>query len=430
MRLNRTVMLAVAVAGISTSSASAQVLLDRFYRMGDSPDGEGASAGSSVSSSLFGLTFDDAFKAGQVNGLPTGEAVDLFPTSGSPTYASITGRPDGQGGLGIRFDGNDALSGARLGLPADSFTSVEPNSYDLTGIADRGLQAWVNVDAFGSTALQTIVADTNQHGLQINESGNFAMLYAGESFDSGVDASGGGWFHAMVVRPEGAAGGSRLYINGEAVAFAPGGYNGADNADLVVGGGTVATGEPELGAEGDFFSGIVDDLKLFVIGDVTSAPDPSSTADPLNIQAQTVQAFTSEFDLAVDNDFISFKRTEATGQAVAGDLNLDGVFDGHLPGGADRAAFTSGWFSTNELSGAQLGDLSTFQGGDLNFDGVTDIVDLVEFQSLIAARAGGVAISAAELAAVPEPAATCLAAMTVCCGLASRRRPTATTARS
>jgi hypothetical protein len=58
------------------------------------------------------------------------------------------------------------------------------------------------------------------------------------------------------------------------------------------------------------------------------------------------------------------------------------------------------------VNGRQLGDLSTFQNGDLNFDGITDIFDLAQFQSLIAAQPGGSAVTAAELGAVPEPAST------------------------
>jgi hypothetical protein len=132
---------------------------------------------------------------------------------------------------------------------------------------------------------------------------------------------------------------------------------------------------------------------------------------------QTVQSFTSRFDLDSDNDFIFFERTEnvagANPQPVGGDFNLDGMFDGHLVNGADRMRFTAGWFSRKVVNGRQLGDLSTFQNGDINFDGITNIFDLAQFQALIAAQPGGAAVTAAELqGAVPEPA-TVLLAVTV-----------------
>ena len=60
----------------------------------------------------------------------------------------------------------------------------------------------------------------------------------------------------------------------------------------------------------------------------------------------------------------------------------------------------------NLVNGIRVGDLNSFGSGDLNFDGVTDIFDLVEMQAALIGS-GFAAITPAELAGgatVPEPA--------------------------
>ena len=127
--------------------------------MGD--DGaEGASAGAAVST-----TFDSAGSPG------LGQLVDLTAVN-SPTYSTISGRPDGGSGLGIQFNGasNQYLHGFNLGFPQTSFsaashTTTTGGSLDYQGISNRGLQFWARPT---STAVQSLVMDTNQHGVRIN----------------------------------------------------------------------------------------------------------------------------------------------------------------------------------------------------------------------------------------------------------------------
>ena len=169
-----------------------------------------------------------------------GQLVDLTAVN-SPVYAAISGRPDGVGGRGIQFNAAQSqyLHGFNLGFPENSFsaathTTLSGGTLDYLGIGNRGFQFWVRPT---STAAQTMVMDTNQHGARISSSGKFSMRYDGLDFDSTLSVVPNTWYHVEVVRPNGAANGARMFVNGVAVAAAPGGYD-DDWADLVVGANT------------------------------------------------------------------------------------------------------------------------------------------------------------------------------------------------
>lgn len=369
----------VSVLGVVAYSAT----LDRDYRMGDDP-AEGAVTGGPVT-----VTFDSAGLPGQ------GQLVDLTAVN-TPTYVAITGRPDGVGGRGIQFNAaqQEYLHGYNLGFPQDSFSAASHHTptggnLDYLGISNRGLQFWVFPM---STAVQTLVMDTNQHGVRINANGKFSMRYANIDYESTVTVVPNTWYHVEVVRPAGAANGSWMFVNGVAVAAAPGGYNN-DWADLTVGTNTAGDDQPSPGFTGgteEFFTGIIDDLKLFVIGTSTSA-------NPVNY---------GSFNLAVDNDYVASPITGIKG--VAGDVNNDGVLNQ-----ADKNAFISGWMRRRVINGIQIGDMVSRGQGDLNLDGITNIFDLLIFQNALSG-AGMAAITAAELrgATVPEPTSAVLALLT------------------
>jgi hypothetical protein len=381
-----------AAAAALTISAASAATLDRDYKFGDEA-GEGAVNGGPVTT-----TFDSAGQPG------SGQLVDLTAVN-SPTYVAITGRPDNVGGRGIQFNAvqMEYLHGFNLGFPEDSFSAASHHtpsggSLDYLGIGDRGLQVWVRP---ASTAVQTVVMDTNQHGVRINSNGRFSMRYAGVDYESTQSVMPETWYHVEVVRPAGAANGARMYINGVAVAAAPGGYN-DDWADLTV--GTNTAGDDQLspgftGGTEEFFSGIIDDLKMFVIGTSTSAT-------PVDYGG---------FNLAVDNQFVASTVTGIKG--VAGDVNNDGTLNQ-----ADKDAFIAGWLDRRLVNGIQIGDMLSRGGGDLNLDGITDIHDLLVLQNALPA-AGLSAITAAELsAAVPEPATALLLLTAVVFALPSRNR--------
>jgi hypothetical protein len=346
--------LAAAAALSFAALASANVTVDRDYRLGDAA-GEGAVNSANVGSgNAFGTTFDAA-------GLPgMSQLIDLNPVN-SPVYRTITGRPDGIGGFGVEFNGalEEYLRAPNLGDPSVSVSSIGGGgTIDYSGIVNRGLQFWVKPSA---TTAQTLVMDTNRHGARINAAGKFSMRYNNADYDSTLSVVPNTWYHVMVVRPFGAANGSRMYVNGNAVAFGPGGYD-DDFSELVVGSNT--------GGDAMTFTG-------------------------------------GTFNLATDNDYIAHFLSP-----VAGDVTNNGVLDQ-----ADKTAFIAGWYDRRLIptntgfitTFTQLGDMTSRTAGDLNFDGITDIFDLVILQNALTG-AGIPAITPAEIAAasVPEPSTAVL----------------------
>jgi hypothetical protein len=275
------------------------------------------------------------------------------------------------------------LHGFNLGFPEESFSASSHHTesggaLDYVGISNRGFQFWVRPT---STAVQTLVMDTNQHGVRINANSRFSMRYAGNDYESTLAVTPNTWYHVEVVRPAGAANGSRMFINGVAVAAAPGGYN-DDWADLTVGTNTAGDDQSSPGFTGgtaEFFSGIVDELKMFVIGTSTS----------------TTPTAYGGFSLATDNDFVASPITGI--KSVAGDVTNDGMLNQ-----ADKDAFIAGWMDRRIIGGIQVGDLVSRGQGDLNLDGITNIQDLLVFQNALSG-AGMATITAADLQGVPEP---------------------------
>lgn len=380
LRLAAAALFLLSTLFLSSGQASTN---DRDYKMGDGGDSPAAS-----DSSIVGITFDDA-------GQPSMNQLHDLVASGSPVYRTISGRPDGGSGLGIELSGSSQfLRGARLGLPDTTASSILGDfggTLNYSGLVNRGFQFWVQPAA---TSAQSMVMDTNQHGARINASGNFSMRYNNVDFDSTVAVETDTWYHVMVVRPEGAANGAQMYVDGVAVAAAPGGYDGADTADLVVGSNTAgddgfAGGEGFLGGTEEFFSGIIDDLTLFVIGDNSADVGPPPGQDYGN------------FNFATDNGFAAF-----TISGVAGDVDNNGILEE-----ADKTAFIAGWMNENLVNDIRVGDLNSLGDGDLNYDGITDIYDLVIMQAVLPV-AGLSTITTAELSGVPEPASVTLLLIT------------------
>jgi len=392
MKIARGIIKLLVGTGIGLMMAAtsvATITLDRDYKMGDDPS-EGAVNGGSVSS-----TFDSAGQPGQ------GQLVDLTAVN-TPTYVSISGRPDGVGGLGIQFNAaqQQYLHGFNLGFPQDSFsasshTTQTGGTLDYAGISNRGMQFWVRPT---STAVQTVVMDTNQHGVRIDSNGKFSMRYANVDYQSSVSVVPNTWYHIEVVRPAGAANGSRMYINGVAAAVASGGYD-DDWADLVVGSntagddaGTHAAIPSPVGFTGgtqEFFSGTVDNLKLFVLGTSTS----------------TNPVAYGTFTFPTDNEFSASPISGLKG--IPGDVTNNGIFDN-----ADKTAFIAGWLQKHVVNGVQIGDMASHAMGDLNFDGITNIQDLLIMQQALSGAGLG-AITSSDLAGVPEPASIALLLLTV-----------------
>ncbi len=358
--------------GLACPSVHGSFTNDREYLFGDDGGEEGVAgqpAGVDIDGDLF--TFDSA------------GAFQDMQVLGGPLYADVSGRPfAGSSQVGIAFDGvDDYLAAANLNLPANSVASVTqggPENY--VGLTNRGLQFWVRPGGAGANngLAQSLVLDSNEHGVRITENDTWAMRYAKQDFDTGIAVQFDQWHHVMVVRPFGTAGGSRMYVNGVAVAFAPGGYTGANTEDLVVGSNTSLDAQGNFtGGTEEFFRGIMDDLSLFILGD--------NSNNGLNPPGQDWGSFV----IQTDNQFIAMSLT-----GVDGDVNQDGVLNGD-----DVDDFIAGWNSRRLVNGQELGDLISLSRGDLNFDGRVDIFDAVLLDNALT----GQGLAGLSFAALPEP---------------------------
>jgi hypothetical protein len=276
---------------------------------------------------------------------------------------------------------------------------------DYSGISNRGLQLWVNPfdGTLSNGSIQTLVQDTTQHGVSISGLGTWVMEYGGQQFDTGVavkrdsasDGSGG-WHHIMLVRPFGAAGGGRMYVDGQGIGAIAGGYNGADANYLTVGAttGDLANENPnDDPGQSNFFRGVIDNLELFVLG-------------------QNGSANFGTFNFATDNQFAANQLQ----QFSAADVNRDGNVNQ-----GDVGVLAANFDTANRVNGVVLPDLAFRGRGDLNLDGSIDLLDaFILHQGLLAVGEAGINF-AALTGAIPEPTSWCLAAG-VCCALASGRR--------
>lgn len=382
MNIRRRILTTVTMIAASVSVAaiaSANGTLIRWHKMGEE---EGGSNNSAVSTTL------DS-PVGVIDGIPDIQALDLN-ANNTPTYRTISGRPDGVGGIGIEFAAaqQEYLSGQSLNWPEQSALSDSQGGlYNLTGIANRGFQFWVRPT---STAVQSLVMDTNEHGVRINSNGKFSMRYAGLDYESTLSVAPNTWYHVEVVRPSGVGNGSRMYINGNAVAVAvpPNDYAADQVTNMTVGSNTAGDGE--------FFSGIIDDLRMFVIG---------TSAAPYNY---------GTFAFPADNAYAASPITGIKG--IAGDVSNNGSL-----GPEDKTAFIAGWMDRRLVNGVQIADMTSRSQGDLNLDGITNIKDLVLLQNaLIGAGIG--TITADELGGVPEPTTALLVIFAVLPIVISGRR--------
>jgi hypothetical protein len=394
LRRNGVIVAASTIALAIAARAVGGVTIDRNYLLGDADNANGTPAAGVLvgSTTANGESFDSQGTPGTVT------IITLAP-NGAPVYADVTGRPQLVGpGLGVVFDGaDDFLTGFRLGQPATSVSSIastqshplDPSTtivgtLDYTNISDLGFQFWVKPSSAGSGLDQSVVLDTNQHGVRITNSGNWSLRYGGADFDSTEVVAFDAWHHLMVVRPYGAAGGARMYVDGNAVAFAPGNYDTTDANYLTLGASTGNLADGVGGNEpggSEFFAGIIDDLEMFVLG---LSPSTQYGA----------------FVLQEDNAFIA---GQISGKPL-GDVNLDNSVDE-----SDIVRFLEHWQEVKRINGMVLGDLQTRMNGDLNFDGVIDIFDanMLHKGLLAAGFAGGLDFSRLAID-VPEPSAATL----------------------
>ena len=410
---------ALAAAGMSASDSEA-FTLDRDYTFGDSSFSENAVAGADVgSASVNGATRDDAGMPGM------NQIIDLLPQGNLfilPKYVAVNDRPDGVSGLGIELNplgleeqylrtGFEEALNFPERSPSSTFSTG--GTIDYTVISDRGFSIWAKPSALPTAGNQaSIVMDTNQHGVFIDDAGNYGMRYADRDYASEIPAVVGEWAHLSVVRSFGPGNGSILYVDGVAAAATTGQYRiervvnedtptsnieDLDTSPLVVGGSTGAL-ESVVG-NADHFSGIVDDLEMFVMG-INSAEDFGE--------------YVFENDDRYAAEFKPSNPVDLTGEGV---INF-----------ADAQEFAANWRYEKRLtwidnegneSSLVVGDLETRDRGDFNFDGRVDLADWAMLNS----ASPSTATAAMQLIAgvIPEPGAAALTVLAAA-GLFARRR--------
>ena len=406
LRLSLAPIATVIVIGIGGASSLHALELDRNYELGDNGF-ENAVAGIEVGSQFAG-SLDEGLTFDSDGTLQDGTAIDLIRGSleatNNASYVGVSDRPGAGATLGVVFDGDgDYLVGPRLGFPESSdAATIAANPKDYAGIVNRGFQFWAQPASAGQGSTQSLVLDTNQHGVLISDNDTWVMRTFAGDIDSGVGVDFDAWSHVMLVWNAGI--GPQLYVDGVAVAASNVGYNTGDNAPLVLGANTGdVTVDPPQTAPGtqDFYNGVLDDLTLFVFGTSTGGTEYG------------------DFDFATDN---AIAADELSG--VPGDVDQNGVLEVN-----DLNEFVAGWYSENLVTGFRVGDVNTIRSGDLNLDGITDLRDAVLMdQALIDAGLpaslafGGDGTPFVSMNSVPEPTALGSTAVGICVVVGGVRR--------
>ena len=473
--LSMVVVFAVtAIATCANAALPPSPFVDRDYGFGD--DDSSVVIGQYVSQQDTQgnyITYDGAGDSG------ANQLIDLIAvttTSRRATYVSTADRPDGNGGVGIQlnslaFDRQYLRTGfgEALNNPEQSPSSLASllnpgGTLNYYHINDRGFELWAKPTAVSGE--QHIVMDSQQHGVLINSEGNFSMRYASKyevettqlpgpdevlgtaddilqvsdpiitpaNYDTDVAAVAGQWYHLAVVRGSGPNNGSILYINGVAESIGFGEYavetivnegegevftniDSLDQSPLTVGRATTNNASFGVPAgEEYYFRGVVDDLSMFVMG--------LNDNDNVNGGGDNQLNDWGEYVFQRDNGY-----AQAFAPDVDGDLNGD-----DLVNLADAALFASNWLFekrmtstdpfTDEVYSRLVGDLSTRELGDFDYNGIVDLEDWAILNNMNPA-AGAAALRMIQSGVmVPEPSTLLLGGLAVVAALVVRRNRT------
>ncbi|QDU90487.1 hypothetical protein Pla175_38920 [Pirellulimonas nuda] len=402
---------------LAMASAVGAATNDRQYRFGDPGTSDPLFGASVNNGSPMGFPFNGNDVTGDEIG-PSGGFQDLI-VSGT-TYASVASRP-GAGGndYGARFNGSSSLATASsLNAPSqfwDNSTFFPNGEFPLNyeGIFGHGIQFWAQPDAAALTAgaRQDLVIDTPEQGVYIASSGVWGLQFDGGG-DSAVGVAstlnGSGWAHVMQLggladlQGGGSAFQGALYVNGVAVMVTDPGQAYDSNSTAMSVGSNGA-------GDGNFYTGVIDNLDLFLWGDnrdqlgADDAPGGINSPGGLNADGQDW----GSFSLLQDNEFVAMQIASlGIGPLKAGDVNLDGSVNN-----GDVTAFLGFWQEENLVNGIAIGDWGTRQRGDLNLDGRSDIYDAILLRSEVTAAGGAFDFALLGQNPVPEPSTLALGAI-------------------
>jgi hypothetical protein len=387
-----------------TASTASAIFVDREYLFGDDGVFENP-----TNNAPMGVQFGGSgpFFTVDNSGTVAGTFADLEVVGA--TYRDVSLIGTGRTGFGARFTGDDYLRGQRFNHPSTALGTNE----NYAGITSHGMQGWVYPEVL-TGSYQQIVFDTQlTGGPAINAAGQWAM--SNSDHTSGADGiapvpasvavpAANQWYHFMFNAQNTGGDNFRtvLYIDGIAVAANDDPIPEFDvNSTTRIGPFLVGAGEmannPPAATPGevvfmptDFFTGVVDDLDVYVYGQ-------GSAFDAGN------------FNLLNDNEWI---RNEIDndpllqGTLGPGDVNRDGVVDDD-----DIVAFVAGWRQQKLFEGAHntltVGDWETWGWGDMNLDGRVNYSDWFILRANHPNGSGLVLGDWLNGNAVPEPS-TCL----------------------
>jgi hypothetical protein len=290
------------------------------------------------------------------------------------------------------------------------------------------MQAWAYIDAdkLATSEPQTLFWDAQLFGgPQISAEGNWTQANSNHYTDvsnrlpATVPVVPDTWLHVMhhvynatdPNSPRRVSGGSGtnhaavVYVNGVAVSSNI--DNLQANFDYANSGrsGDLIIGAVEGNGDGfrNYFKGTLDDLQMYVFGN-NETGTPGNLLDGENWGA---------FDLFADNEWIAneIATTVPGGMLAPGDVNKDGEIDSN-----DVDQFAANWLYQNLQAGAHgtqtVGDWLTWDKGDMNHDGITNLKDaFILHQALASNGMGGLDFSSLGSGSqVPEPSSIVLGA--------------------
>ena len=146
----------------------------------------------------------------------------------------------------------------------------------------------------------------------------------------------------------------------------------------------------------NFYNGVLDDVHMFFWGNNTRQTNGGAGPNGQDW---------GNLDLAEDNQWIANRLAEL-GVDDAADVNLDGTVNN-----SDVTAFLPDWRKVRRVNGVQVGDWTSRQDSDLNFDGIVDLKDAYVLHDGLIAAGFGAGLDFSLLGtAVPEPTGIALAA--------------------
>jgi hypothetical protein len=409
-----------AVVLLTMTCAASAATNDRLYRLGDDAlefAAPGIVLGSGAGNVAPGNTLDSQGPSGK------NAFIDIqVPAGSTPRYISVADRPGAGATLGAVFEGPGSGDYLRtpvsLNVPSSTwdnpvfFPPETPSGINYETILSHGIQLWAKPNGATQGVRQDLILDTAQHGIFITATNHWGLQYVDAfninqvaTINSGVPVAFNAWTHVMEISGQNdpddgrSNRGRALLINGVAVAASDTFYGGDTSA--------LSIGASQNGAS-NFYNGVLDEVRLFLWGN--NSGQTNGGAGPNGTDW-------GNLDLSVDNEWIA-GQLATLGVTDAADVNLDGSVNN-----ADVTAFLPDWRKVRRVNGVQVGDWTSRQDSDLNYDGIVDLNDaFILHEGLILAGSGSGFDFSLLGTVAPEPTSPVILVTGLLCVAGSMRR--------